>query len=281
MFARASTRLPPRTVAARVMQVGASAIVHVVALTLAAVVVSRPPARLTGIAAQPVPPAPVALPRLVFLAPRGVGPRGGGGGGGNGENAPIRRAEGVGHDRATLRTRQSVAMTGTLPQPDATPAVLLDARPLASGHSVQAGLPTGGVSFGTSLGTGSGGGVGTGTGTGIGPGSGPGVGPGAGGGTGGGPYQPGGSVSTPRLLVQVDPHYTSEALERKIQGAVWLQLVVTRTGTPSEVRVIRSLDPGLDEEAVKAVGQWRFAPGMLSGSPVDVQVVVVMDFWIH
>jgi TonB family protein len=160
------------------------------------------------------------------------------------------------------------------------PAILLDARPLASGDSVAAGLPAGGVSYGTSQGTGSGGGVGTGVGSGIGPGYGPGFGPGEGGGTGGGVYRPSAGVTTPRLLARVEPRYTADALERRIQGAVWLELMVDRAGRPVDFRVVRSLDRGLDEEAISAVRQWRFAPGTLAGSPVDVQVIVVVDFRI-
>jgi hypothetical protein len=79
---------------------------------------------------------------------------------------------------------------------DAAPqiqAVTLDAVPLASGPTVQAGLPDGLLTVGTSRGPGSGGGVGGGIGTGIGSGRGPGMGPGAGGGIGGGLYRPGGA----------------------------------------------------------------------------------------
>ena len=45
---------------------------------------------------------------------------------------------------------------------------------------------------------------------------------------------------------------------------------------------MQSLDPqGLDEEAIEAVRQWQFDPGRLSGRPVDVIVIVVMDFSIR
>jgi TonB family protein len=264
------------------MAFGGSALLHLVALSVTCAVLSNAPAPPPAAASIHVKTITPVLPRLTFLAPRGVGSAGGGGGGGNRQAGPIRRAEGVGRDRATLRTRQSVATTGTLPRDEVRPpSVLLDARPLASGDAVHPGLPTGGVTFGASLGPGSGGGVGTGIGTGIGPGSGPGIGAGTGGGTGGGPYRTGGSVSSPRVLAHVEPRYTSEALERRIQGEVWLQLIVTQAGVPTHVRVVRTLDSGLDEQAVNAARRWRFAPGMLAGTPVDVEVVVIMDFRIY
>ena len=223
----------------------------------------------------------VVLPRIIFV-PNGP-PRGGGGGGGDRQTGQVRHAEGVGRDALTLRTAKPKATADRLPNNETDlPPLLLDARPLASGSVDQLGLPVGGVSFGTSTGPGSGGGVGTGIGTGIGPGRGPGIGPGSDGGIGGGVYRPGGAVTAPRLLSQVKPRYTSEALSHKIQGSVWLELVVTHDGRADQVRVVRSLDPGgLDDEAVKAARQWRFEPGRLSGAPVDVMVTVVMDFLIR
>jgi TonB family protein len=230
-------------------------------------------------------------PGIVFLAtdPRPVGS--GGGGGGNQRAASIRRAEGIGSDAITLRVRKSppalAAAATTVPRAlqeegSPLPSVVLDAQPLASGTFEQIGLPTGGVSDGTSTGPGSGGGVGTGLGTGIGPGRGPGVGPGSGGGTGGGVFRPGGAVTAPRLIREVKPTYTEDAVAHRIQGTVVLEVVVTRDGRPSQIRVVRSLDPeGLDEEAIAAVTQWRFDPGRLSGTPVDVLVTIMLDFWIR
>src|SRR6185503_6688486 len=105
------------------------------------------------------------------------------------------------------------------------PSIPLDAKPLASGIFEQQGLPTGVILSGTSTGPGSGGGVGTGIGTGVGSGRGPGLGPGSGGGTGGGVYRAGGAVSAPRLIKEVKPKYTSEALLKRIQGTVALEVV--------------------------------------------------------
>ena len=162
------------------------------------------------------------------------------------------------------------------------PSIVLDGKALASGIVDQIGLPTGGVLSGASTGVGSGGGVGSGIGNGIGSGRGAGLGPGSGGGTGGGIYRPGGAVSTPRLIKEIKPKYTDAALRTRTQGSVVLEVLVTSDGCTSQIRVIRSLDRGgLDEEAIAAVAQWRFEPGRLAGVPVDVLVVVVLDFTIR
>jgi protein TonB len=277
-----SPRLPARRTPLVGTTFAAAATLHLAAATLIMLMV--PPAN-RRIEEDPVPPPstmPIVLPpHVLFLA--GPVQGGGGGGGGNRQNGPIRHAEGVGHDRMTLRTTpRPPQVSESVMADDQLPAIVLDAKPMFSGTMDQLGLPVGGVSYGTSTGSGSGGGVGTGSGTGLGSGEGPGIGPGSGGGFGGGAYRPGGAVVAPRILRQTTPRYTSDALERRIQGSVWLEIVVTREGVVGNVHVLRSLDPGgLDEEAIKTVREWQFDPGRLSGKPVDVVATVVIDFSIR
>jgi len=289
-LALAPPELPRRGLSAVSWQTVASAALHVVAIVGLVTLVGRSTSRAVEEAEAVA--ARAALPdqttHMVFIARPAQTPGGGGGGGGNRQPEPIRRAEGIGHDRLTVPIRSTpppepiIASPSALSLDSAPQGLLLDAKPLASGTREQIGLLEGGVAGVASLGPGSGGGAGEGTGTGIGPGRGPGIGPGSDGGTGGGPFKPGGSVSTPRLLVQVPPKYTDDALMRKVQGTVVLELVVTKEGRPAEVRVRRSLDPGgLDERAIAAVNDWRFEPGRLAGRPVDVLVTVYLDFTIR
>jgi TonB family protein len=287
LLALPSPRLParrgPRTAALLALAV-ALHLIAAAALVIFVVPAAAPTASSQETARAEPSMMPIVLPRHLIFLPTPAAGGGGGGGGGNRQSGPIRHAEGIGRDAMTLRTTKRPPTAGplALEVEPALPAVVLDALPLASGTMEQMGLPVGGVSTGTSTGTGTGGGVGTGEGTGIGSGRGPGIGPGSGGGFGGGAYRPGGSVTAPRLISQIRPNYTPDALERRIQGAVWLDVVVMRDGCPGAVRVARSLDPaGLDEEAIKAIRAWRFEPGRLSGVPVDVLVTVVMDFSIR
>jgi len=68
---------------------------------------------------------------------------------------------------------------------------------------------------------------------------------------------------------------------RGVQGTVSLDVIVARDGTPANIRIVRSLDRDLDREAVEALRLWRFIPGTLGGRPVDVEVVVMIEFWIR
>jgi TonB family protein len=93
-----------------------------------------------------------------------------------------------------------------------------------------------------------------------------------------GVYRPGSGVTLPRMTQEVRPQYTSDAMRDRIQGTVLLECVVLPDGTPSNIRVVRSLHPSLDEEAVKALRQWRFAPGTRDGTPVPVMISTEMTF---
>lgn len=87
-------------------------------------------------------------------------------------------------------------------------------------------------------------------------------------------------VTIPRVLKEAKPQYTADAMRAKIQGSVVLECVVLTDGTVGDVKVIRSLDAtnGLDEEAIKAAKQWKFAPGTRNGEPVPVMVSIELTF---
>ncbi len=93
-------------------------------------------------------------------------------------------------------------------------------------------------------------------------------------------YRPGGDVKPPRLVSEVKPQYTPEAMQARIQGSVRLEAVVLTTGEVGDVEVTQSLDTvyGLDDEAVKAIRQWRFEAGTKDGKAVAVRVEVEMTF---
>jgi len=211
------------------------------------------------------------------------GPGGGGGGGGNKTPEPPRKMELPGRDRIAVPAVKPAAPAPAEREPevepDPVPEIIIPAKSMAAGVTTAVGaIEATSASNATSQGSGTGDGAGTGSGTGSGSGQGSGLGDGFGGGTGGGAYRPGNGVSAPRLLKQVDPIYTPEAMRARAQGVVVLECIVMPDGTVGETRVKRSLPFGLDEEAIKAARQWRFAPGMRQGVPVPVIIAIEMSF---
>jgi len=93
-----------------------------------------------------------------------------------------------------------------------------------------------------------------------------------------GVFRIGGDVSAPMPIFKVEPEYSEEARAAGFQGTVLLAVVINEEGTPTSIKVVRSLGMGLDEKAIEALGKWKFRPGMKAGKPVSVHANVEMAF---
>lgn len=122
-------------------------------------------------------------------------------------------------------------------------------------------------------------------------------------------YSPGNGVSLPQLVKEVKAGYTPEARSAGIQGWVQVDAVVRADGTVGDVKVLgsclgrvgaqrqpngdvlrcTSLDQnvnaakgdsslGLNQQAMNAVKQWVFKPGLKDEKPVAVRITVEMTF---
>ena len=85
-------------------------------------------------------------------------------------------------------------------------------------------------------------------------------------------------VTVPKVVYKTQPSYTEEAKAAKIQGTVGLSAVINAAGRAEEITVTRSLDPGLDTNAILSLTQWTFEPGTKDGQPVDVGVAIDFNF---
>lgn len=132
-----------------------------------------------------------------------------------------------------------------------------------------------------SQGPGSNSGFGSTMGGGIGAGHGAGLGSGVGGGYGGGVMSVGAGVSAPVLIHQVQPEFTDEARQAKLEGTVEIQLIVNAYGNPENIVIVRHLGMGLDQKAIDAVRQYRFKPAVFQGHPVAVRLMVDVGFHLY
>jgi len=85
-------------------------------------------------------------------------------------------------------------------------------------------------------------------------------------------------LKAPRLLDRVEPKYTDEAKDARIEGTTTLSVEIDTDGRAQNIEVVRSLDAGLDHNAVVAVQQWRFQPGEKDGTPVRVAARIEINF---
>jgi protein TonB len=85
-------------------------------------------------------------------------------------------------------------------------------------------------------------------------------------------------VSQPVLLSKIEPEYSDEARKVKLQGSVFLRIVVDERGRAESIVVTQGLGLGLDERAMEAVKKWRFKPGMRGGRPVPTTAIIQVTF---
>ncbi len=236
-----------------------------------AVLIFTSAGRVAPMLVQKAPPP--RLP-LAWAAPPGPG----GGVGSGGEDAPASARP------ARIRTPPPPALDPSS-NPPVVPAVPAPAtlQPAADGLDHLAGLlSTVSLTQPASRGPGSGPGVGGASGSGVGGKDGSEIGSGEPGGIGD-DRGAGGGGAPPRVLVQVPPQYTNAAMQAKVQGVVLLEALVRADGSVGDVRVVRSLDPvfGLDQQAIRAVKNWRFAPGSRREQAVPMLVTVELTFTIR
>ena len=73
--------------------------------------------------------------------------------------------------------------------------------------------------------------------------------------------------------------YPVEAMNKKEQGKVIVQFIVSENGEVSEPKIIRSVSPALDKEACRVVlAMPKWTPGKLKGKPVAVRYMLPISF---
>jgi len=105
-------------------------------------------------------------------------------------------------------------------------------------------------------------------------------------GTGGddssGPIQIGQGITPPVTLTRVSPLYTESARRARIQGVVILEAVIDREGNVGEVKLLKGLGFGLDENAANAVARWKFKPAHAGdGRAVAVYFRLTVDYHLN
>jgi len=92
------------------------------------------------------------------------------------------------------------------------------------------------------------------------------------------PSFPGGEAEMQRFIGE-NLKYPVVAQESGIQGRVTIRFVVTKTGTISDVTVIRGIDPSCDKEAVRVVKAMpKWIPGKQNGLNVPVYFTLPIVF---
>jgi periplasmic protein TonB len=79
------------------------------------------------------------------------------------------------------------------------------------------------------------------------------------------------------LIYRVQPNYPPLARAARVQGAVELRAIISKTGTIENLVVVRG-HPMLAGAALDAVRQWRYRPYRLNNEPIEVETEITVNF---
>ncbi len=92
------------------------------------------------------------------------------------------------------------------------------------------------------------------------------------------PQFPGG-MEAMMEFVKNNVKYPVDAIGKKIQGRVVVSLVVKKDGSIDNVKLVRSIYPSLDEEAIRVIKMMpKWIPGTQKGKAVNVKYCVPVSF---
>lgn len=97
------------------------------------------------------------------------------------------------------------------------------------------------------------------------------------GGTTENPVRVGGTVPMPAKIRDVRPVYPPIARDAGVQGTVVVEMLIDSAGNVASARILRSI-PLLDQAALDAVRQWRFARSIVDGQPRAIVITTTVNF---
>jgi TonB family protein len=85
-------------------------------------------------------------------------------------------------------------------------------------------------------------------------------------------------VVVPVAKKQTEAKFTKAAKAAEVNGRVILSCTVGVDGRAHDIKVIHSVGYGLDENAIKALGKWKFKPASLNGKPIPWNLTIETEF---
>jgi len=95
-----------------------------------------------------------------------------------------------------------------------------------------------------------------------------------------GAYRAGGNIRPPIKIHDVPSQYPALAREANVGGVIILEARIDESGNVSETRLLRSI-PLLDQAAIDAVRQWKYATTLVNGVAVPVITTVTVNFHLR
>jgi TonB family protein len=86
-------------------------------------------------------------------------------------------------------------------------------------------------------------------------------------------------VTSPRLVYSKHIYLPADELPAYLGGSakIALKIKLDETGSPTNIRVLHSINPEVDVRVVEAVQQFRWAPALLNNKPVPIDLTLNVE----
>lgn len=99
--------------------------------------------------------------------------------------------------------------------------------------------------------------------------------------TGTGPYTPGGLVSSAHVISRVEPRFPPAFVHSVRSAIVVVRCVIGQDGSIRDPEIVTSSFPPFNDAVLSALRQWKFAPGVMHGRPVDTWFELRVKFQVR
>lgn len=82
----------------------------------------------------------------------------------------------------------------------------------------------------------------------------------------------------PQISRQIPPVYPKESAAKGVEGTVYVSALISTSGKPSKVKVLKSDAPELNASAVDAVKKWVFTPATAKGKAVAATITIPVKY---
>ena len=100
-------------------------------------------------------------------------------------------------------------------------------------------------------------------------------------GTATGPYTPGAGVTSARVISRVEPRFPPAFAHSVRSARVVVRCVIGQDGSIHDLEIITSSFPPFNDAVLSALRQWKFAPGVMHGRPVDTWFELTVNFQVR
>jgi TonB family protein len=85
-------------------------------------------------------------------------------------------------------------------------------------------------------------------------------------------------TSMPRAITEIRPIYPTWAKEQKISGAVVFEILIDQNGDVRQAKLLRGLNPKLDQLAKEAMIKFKFKPAFIDKKPAPVRIKYAIKY---